>query len=113
MPFKRGFINRVVEVSKTDYKNRWFWAREMKIMNYLCENYGDETFLNSIDLGFKLNSLAWLKSGKGKEEIDRLWTIFNYNPEKEKKIYVVGKKQGKSTANTKPKKQTTLGFLDG
>lgn len=111
---KRELIGNLVVVSRDDYKNPVFWSREMKLINELLSIYPNPKFLQSINLGFKLNSLAWFKMKDGKERIRRLWNVFNYSPKEKEKEIILEDKVGESIiSETNKSKQTIMEFLDG
>lgn len=45
-----------------------FWSRETKMFSQLIKKYGNE-FFEQLNLGYQLNSLAFLKSVRGKETL--------------------------------------------
>ena len=55
------------------------WPREMKLMKDLMKEF-DLEFLKTINLGFKLNSLAYLIGGEGREKLLRIKKNFDYKP---------------------------------
>ena len=61
------------------------WPREMKIVKSLLTIFPDEIFWNSLDLGFKLNSLCWLLSDDGRKLLNKEYKKFKLNlPERKK-----------------------------
>lgn len=60
------------------------YARELKIFYSLFESYPNENFWKSLDIGFHLNSLAFFKTDKGVDILERHWGVFNFEiPQKE------------------------------
>ena len=57
-PNKRDIIFRLVEVP--DKGRRPFFAREMKLLNDLCDRYSLE-FMDIVDFGRKIDSMAYYK----------------------------------------------------
>ena len=62
-------MTKQTAISKLVYRERIVWPREMKLLNELMKEYPEIHFWNNLDLGFQLNSLAWLKTEKGQETI--------------------------------------------
>lgn len=52
------------------------WPREMKIVKSLLTIFPDEFFWDSLDLGFKLNSLCWLLSDDGRKLLNKEYKKF-------------------------------------
>jgi len=52
------------------------WPREMKIVKTLFTIFPDEVFWNSLNLGFKLNSLCWLLSDDGRKLLNTEYKKF-------------------------------------
>ena len=86
------------------------WAREIKIAKKLFNSYPDVDFWNNVDLGFPLNSLAWLCSQEGKYALVIQRKRVDFNP-KENETYPLSKKIGKNKKINKTKK-TLMDFLD-
>ena len=51
----------------------------MKIVKSLLTIFPDEIFWNSLDLGFKLNSLCWLLSDDGRRLLNKEYKKFKLN----------------------------------
>ena len=66
-PNKRDIIFRLVEVP--DKGRRPFFAREMKLLNDLCDRYSLE-FMDIVDFGRKIDSMAYYTSPKLKSALD-------------------------------------------
>ena len=108
-PNKREIIFRLLEVP--DKGRRPFFAREMKMLNDLCERYSLE-FMNIVDFGKKFDSLAYLVSDKLKDTLDQKFRAFNFKVDLSKyQTYDVGEKSGKD-AVISPKRKTIKDFLD-
>ena len=79
-----------------------FWPREMKLMNSLWARYPDEEFWLNLTLPWTLNSLAFLKSGRGSQELERKYNEYTYTPpDLEKPTELGDKKVGKDKKITK------------
>jgi len=72
-PNKRTFVKRLLKDS-TNIN----WPKEMKIVKTLFSIFPNELFWNSLDLGFKLNSLCWLLSDDGRKLLNREYKKFNF-----------------------------------
>lgn len=106
---KRSVLYRLVEVPEK--QKRFFFAREMKMLNSLCERYSLE-FMNIVNFGKKFDSLAYLTSPKLREKLDEKFRAFNYKFDKNKyPEYNIGEKVGEDQVTTRTKK-TTKKFLD-
>ena len=106
---KRASLLRLVEEPKT--AKRFFYAREMKMLNDLCDRYSEE-FMSIINFPKKFDSLAYLISPKLKGVLDQKFRAFNYVVDKSKYVsYTIGEKYGDDKKITK-KKTTTKDFLD-
>ncbi len=46
-------------------------------MYSLLKKYPNRDFWLALDLGFQLRSLFWFNSERGREELDRRWSVFN------------------------------------
>ena len=89
-PNKRQIIFRLLEVP--DKARRPFFAREMKMLNDLCERYSLE-FMDIVDFGKKFDSLAYLVSDKLKEKMDEKFRAFNFRVDLSKyEVYHIGEK---------------------
>lgn len=60
---KKNIIKKLIKPETINLIN---WAKEMKVLNSLIKKFPDKTFWNSINPSFKLNSLCWLLSDKGR-----------------------------------------------
>ena len=106
---KRHIIFRLLEVP--DKGRRPFFAREMKLLNNLCERYSLE-FMNIVDFGRKFDSLTYLTSVKLKEALDQKFRAFNFRVDLSKyEVYNIGDKVGED-AVIPPKNKTIKDFLD-
>ena len=95
---RKPIIERLVKVQK----NGWFWAREMKLMEYFLEWYPSVDFWQKVTFGVKLNSLAGLKSGYGKNQLDKKYREFHYKPQKSEEVSLSEEKIGEDRKITKP-----------
>lgn len=71
---KKDFVKKLLK----DNTNI-IWPREMKIVKTLLTIFPDEIFWNSLDLGFKLNSLCWLLSDDGRKFLNKEYKKFKLN----------------------------------
>lgn len=105
---KRSVLYRLVEVPEK--QKRFFFAREMKMLNSLCDRYSLE-FMNIINFGKKFDSLAYLTSPKLRDKLDEKFRAFNYKVDNSKyPEYNIGEKVGEDAKITK--KKTIKNFLD-
>ena len=108
-PNKREIIFRLVEVP--DKGRRPFFAREMKMLNDLCERYSLE-FMAIVDFGKKFDSLAYLVSKKLRRCLDEKFRAFNFKVDLSKyQTYDIGEKVGEDAAVNK-KHKTVRDFLN-
>jgi hypothetical protein len=108
-PNKREIIFRLIEVP--DKGRRPFFAREMKLLNDLCDRYSLE-FMDIVNFGKKFDSLAYLVSPKLKGVLDEKFRAFNFKVDLSKyKTYDIGEKVGEDSVIT-PRKRTVKDFLD-
>ena len=106
---KRNIIFRLLEVP--DKGRRPFFAREMKLLNDLCERYSLE-FMNIASFSKKFDSLAYLVSPKLKDALDEKFRAFNFKVDLSKyQTYDIGEKTGKDAIIPPPQK-TIKDFLD-
>ena len=56
------------EQLEANKNNPAFWSRETKMFSQLVKKYGNE-FFEQLNLGYQLNSLAFLKSVRGKDTL--------------------------------------------
>jgi hypothetical protein len=75
----KGMILRVVEPPKAGFVTR-FWPREIKLAKELYQKTPDDLFWSKIQFGFKLNSLAWLKTDAGSKALQLKHKEFYYKP---------------------------------
>ena len=80
------------------------WAREIKIAKKLFNKYPDVCFWNKVDLGFSLNSLAWLLSKEGNYALNIQRRIINSAPVRNKTYEISKRKFGKDKKITKRNK---------
>jgi hypothetical protein len=60
------------------------YPRELKVFYELFDGYPNKDFWISVDLDFKLNSLAFFNTDKGIEMLEDQWKVFNFVPFEEK-----------------------------
>lgn len=108
-PNKRRILARLLDLPKTG--RRAFYAREMKILNDLCERYSLE-FMNIVDFP-KKESLAYIASEPLKPTMDRKWRAFNFKGfEREyPAVFILDEKCGEDIPRKK-KNKTIKDFLD-
>ncbi len=108
-PNKREILFRLLEVP--DKGRRPFFAREMKMLNDLCERYSQE-FMAIVSFDKKFDSLAYLVSNKLKETLDTKFRAFNFKVDLSKyKHYNIGDKSGRDW-NVRRKTKTIKDFLN-
>jgi len=106
---KIDILKRLVEDPKNN--KRFFYAREMKMLNDLVDLYSLE-FMNVVNLGKRFESLAYFKHSKVKEKLDRRFREFNYVTDKSRyPEYNLGEKSGEDRF-IKRKKRTVKDFLE-
>jgi hypothetical protein len=89
---KKNLLEKLVE--KPTQNIREWSIREFTLMKRLEDAYSLE-FLNVIDFGKKLPSLAVLSSEWGKTELARRFHAFNYQPLPQEQIILSSEKFGK------------------
>lgn len=66
-------VGKLVKPSKI----KSFWGREIKHLNDIIKaGFSDREFWEKHDMGFKVNSLAWFKSEKGKERLQGFYNSY-------------------------------------
>jgi len=80
---KKEFIKRLL---KEDINI--VWPKEMKMANLLFKIFPKESFWNSLNLSFKLNSLCWLLSDDGRKFLNKEYKKFNLNLPELKKFNI-------------------------
>jgi len=100
---KREIILRLVEVPSKN--KRPFWAKEMKLLNGLLEEYDDINFWSKVKFSIIFPSLAYLKTDFGKGELRRKYNEFNFDIPLPQEYYLQ-KKIGED--KTYPKKVKTV-----
>ncbi len=104
---KRQIILRLVEVPAKN--KRPFWAKEMKLLNGLVEEYDNPRFWSKVKFSMIFPSLAYLKTEFGRRDLRRKYIEFNFDiaPTKE---YNLGGKIGEDKSYIK-KPKTIKDFL--
>ena len=106
---KREILFRLLEVP--DKGRRPFFAREMKMLNDLCDRYSQD-FMSIVTFDKKFDSLAYLVSQKLKDTLDQKFRAFNFRVDFSKyPQYNIGKKSGKDV-KIKTIKKTVKDFLN-
>ncbi len=106
---KKNILIRLVDIPPLG--KRIFYAREMKLLNTLCERYSLE-FMEIVDFGKKFDSLAYLVSYKLKRALDVKFRAFNYKVDTNRyPEYSLGEKVGED-APTLHKPKSIKDFLD-
>ena len=106
---KREIIFRLIEVP--DKGRRPFFAREMKMLNDLCDRYSQE-FMSIVTFENKFDSLAYLVSDKLKATLDKKFRAFNFRVDFSKyPSYNIGDKVGEDR-EIKHKTKTIKDFLN-
>jgi len=80
---KKDFVKKLLKDN-----THIIWPREMKIVKSLITIFPDEVFWNTLDLGFKLNSLCWLLSDDGRKLLNKEYKKFKLNLPEEKKYNI-------------------------
>ena len=108
-PNKREIIFRLVEVP--DKGRRPFFAREMKMLNDLCDRYSQD-FMAIVSFEKKFDSLAYIVSDKLKETMDTKFRAFNFKVDLSKyEHYNLGDKSGQDR-NVPRTNKTIKDFLN-
>lgn len=105
---KREILQRILIIPKT--QKRMFWAREMKMLNTLMDEFSDQSFWAKFIFEKKYDSLAYFISPYGKKYLRRKFNEYNYKPPKHKPIKL-GKKIGKDRIAER-KNKTIKDFYD-
>jgi hypothetical protein len=74
---KKSFVSKFVKDTKS-----LVWPREMKIVNTLYKTFPNDSFWESLELKFKLNSLCWFLSDEGRKFLNSEYKKFKFEPEK-------------------------------
>jgi hypothetical protein len=88
------------------------WAREIKIAKKIFNSRPDVYFWNQVDLGFSLNSLAWLLTEEGEHTLNIQKKTTSFTPRKNKAYKLADEKIGKDKKITKKKNKTLMDFLN-
>ena len=106
---KREILFRLLEVP--DKGRRPFFAREMKMLNNLCERYSQE-FMAIVSFDKKFDSLAYLVSDKLKKRLDEKFRAFNFKVDLSRyETYNIGEKVGHDS-DVPRKNKTIKDFLN-
>ena len=106
---KKHVLQRLTLVPDKD--KRFFYAREMKFLNDLCDRYSLE-FMSIVSFPQKFDSLAYLVSPKLKKTLDRKFFAFNFKVDESRyEDYHIGDKVGPD-ASVKPRKKNIKDFLE-
>jgi hypothetical protein len=111
---RKRVIAALCDVPKSAYKDRRFWSREIKLAKDAMEPYQNNAFWMCVNFGFKLKSMAWLKTPEGAKFLRDKWNIFNLKTDVDEKPVILENKIGESRmSEIRPKKQTLMEFLNG
>ena len=72
---KIGVIERLVKEEVMKGKPA-MWSREVKNLNHLIKRYPDEGFWSTINVGYKMHSLAFFKTERGADELEIAWLYY-------------------------------------
>ncbi len=108
---KRELLKKFVSFPKKDI--RFFFAREMKLLNDLIEKYSIE-FVQALSLDKKYESVAIILCESFKPEIEKRFRSFNYKIDDTlyDKVVLSENKMGEDLV-VKIKPKTIRGFLNG
>jgi hypothetical protein len=103
---KKSLIKRLL---KTEAINSISWPKEMKAISSLVERFPDPIFWNSISLSFKLNSLCWLLSDKGRQFLNIEYKKYKLGSDlvSKNEVYILGEKNIDSFENSDTLKRTS------
>lgn len=71
-------IGKFIKKERLDSK-QVNWGAEIKMLKKLLKEYPDEQFWGQLDLGFKLNSLAFFLTANGKKELKLRFKKFSFD----------------------------------
>jgi hypothetical protein len=105
LKFLKSFILKNVKPPEKGFVTK-FWPREMKIAKDLYYDYPNDDFWKNVNIGFKVNSLAWFKMKNGDDLLKTKYKEFNFKPEiKENDILQLSdRKFGETLHNNKGNK---------
>jgi hypothetical protein len=87
------------------------WANEIKVSKILYKQHPQIEFWESIDLGFKVNSLVFFLTQDGKEEIKIAEGHWNVELPERKRYNLTSDNEAKNTIPSSPQQKTLLNFL--
>lgn len=93
-------------------ENKINWGAEIKIAKWLLDGYPDMVFWSNLNLNYKLNSLAFLVSDRGRAEIRAHWTRFKL-ASGPNIVYPLEKENVIQIEPSKHKAKDIIEFLDG
>jgi hypothetical protein len=99
--YKSEFIISCLQVDKKDHKNIQ-WAKEMKIMNGLVKKCSNPAFWMHARPEFKIPSLAWFITDKGRKYLNEKYKRFN------SKIQTTDKKNSETKEDNFEKSDTII-----
>jgi hypothetical protein len=99
-----GIIGKLIKQEHLD-KKTISWGREIKVLNKLKKQYKELEFWDSLDLGFKLNSLCYFLSADGKKLIFQKYQKFKLDIDlaRETNYDLESEKVGENIKVSKPK----------
>ena len=115
MPYKKNKYQIFVERYLKEPKSLKVpgWRREVAIAKKLFDKFKDDNFFTSLQLDFKLNSLAWFLTKDGLDFLYKQQRLFRLAlPEKKKYTYKLEDKILGPKDKTKGKPKTILDFID-
>ena len=108
---KKQLLKKFVEFPKTGI--RFFFAKEMKLLNDLIDRYSIE-FVDALSLIKKYDSMAVILSDSYKKELDKKFNNFNYKIDSSKyDIVTLSDSKSGEDAVIKSKPKTIRDFLNG
>jgi len=86
------------------------WKKEIKLAKKLFNSCSDVRFWNQVELGFELNSLAWLLSKEGKHALKVRGKMMRFSPKKPKEYKMQKRRVGRKSYAKR--KKTLIEILD-
>ena len=91
---RHKFIQSIIDntIKPEVLKDKLTYPREYKILQKLLKKYPDKRIWKNID--FKLNSLAFFLTSKGKEEIEKILNKLNFKVKEKEAVEIGSEKVG-------------------